>query len=74
MAELRGAKARKIREFNARTKGMPKDARAKARREFKQKVNAQMAQISKKFPTARGQGDVAALRRLLAQLQTVRAE
>ena len=73
MAELRGMKSKKIKEFNAKTKSMPKAARDKARREFKAKVNSQFKQITGKFPTARGVKDVSAIRRLTAQLQAVRA-
>jgi len=72
MSELRGMKSKKIREFNAKTKSMPKAARDKARREFKKKVNTQFKQITAKFPTARGIGDVGSLQRLIKQLGAVR--
>ena len=73
MAQLRSAKARKIKEFNAKTKKMPKAQRDKARRAFKAKVNKQMASITSKFPTARGITDIAKLNQLIRQADSIRA-
>ena len=71
LAELRSQKAKKVKEFNSRTKKMPKAARDKARREFKAKVNAQFKQLSKRFPTARGVQDTRALATMTKQLDTL---
>ena len=73
LAELRSAKAKKIREFNAKTKTLPKAERQKRRRDFKQKVNAQLKTITSKFPTARGITNVARLQQLLKQVNSMRA-
>ena len=62
LAEMRALKSKRIREFNAKTKTMPKAQRDKARRAFKAKVEAQFREISKKFPTARGMKTVGVVR------------
>jgi hypothetical protein len=72
MAQLRSAKARKIKEFNSKTKTMPKAQRDKARRAFKAKVNKQMASITSKFPTARGITDIGKLNQLIRQADSIR--
>ena len=72
MAQLRIAKARKIKEFNSKTKRMPKAQRDKARREFKARVNKQMASITSKFPTARGITDIGKLNQLIRQADSIR--
>ena len=71
LAELRSQKSKKVKEFNTRTKKMPKAARDKARREFRAKVNAQFKQLSKRFPTARGVQDTRALATMTKQLDTL---
>ena len=72
IAELRALKGKRIREFNARTKKMPKAERDKARREFKKRVNAQFKEAQQRFPTARGLKTVAALRELIRKLDAFR--
>ena len=73
LAELRSAKAKRIREFNAKTKKLPAAERTKRRSEFKKKVNAQYKNIVSKFPTARGITSVAQLLRLIKQAESIRA-
>ncbi len=53
MAELRSAKAKKLREFSARTKQLPKAQRTEERRKFKDRVNSQFKSLAAKFPTER---------------------
>ena len=72
LAEIRALKAKRLREFNAKTKKMPKAERDKARREFKKKVNAQFKELSGKFPTARGLKTVSVIRELIKKLASVR--
>ncbi len=73
LAQLRSAKAAKIKEFNSKTKRMPKAQRDKARREFKAKVNKQLSSITAKFPTARGITDISKLTPLIRQADSIRA-
>ena len=73
LAELRSAKAKRIREFNSKTKKMPAAERKRRRSEFKKKVNAQFKNIVSKFPTARGITSVAQLLRLIKQAESIRA-
>ena len=73
LAEMRALKAKRIREFNARTKKMPKAERDKARREFKKKVNAQFKEMQKRFPTARGLKSVGVLRDLIRKIDAIKA-
>ena len=72
LAEIRALKAKRVREFNTKTKKMPKAERDKARREFKKKVNAQFKELSGKFPTARGLKTVGVIRELIKKLASVR--
>jgi hypothetical protein len=72
IAELRALKSKRIREFNTRTKKMPKAERDKARREFKKRVNAQFKEAQQRFPTARGLKTVAGLRELIRKLDAFR--
>jgi hypothetical protein len=72
LAEMRSLKSKRIREFNTKTKKMPKAQRDKARRAFKAKVEAQFREISKKFPTARGMKTVGVVRELIAKMQKIR--
>ena len=73
LAELRSAKARKVREFNSKTKKLPKAERDKRRAAFKKKVNAQFKAITNRFPTARGIGNVARLNQLTKQADSLRS-
>jgi hypothetical protein len=73
LAQLRSAKASKIKEFNSKTKRMPKAQRDKARRAFKAKVNKQLSSITAKFPTARGITDISKLNQLIRQADSIRA-
>jgi len=72
MAELRALKSKRIREFNQKTKKMPKAERDKARRAFKAKVEAQFKEAQKQFPTARGLKTVGALRELTRKLAAMK--
>ena len=73
LAELRSAKAKRIREFNAKTKKLPAAERKKRRADFKRKVDAQYKNIVSKFPTARGMTNVQQLQRLIKQAESIRA-
>lgn len=73
IAELRSLKGKRIREYNQRTKKMPKAERDKARREFKKKVEAQFKEAQQRFPTARGLKSVGAIRELIRKLDAFRA-
>jgi hypothetical protein len=72
MAELRSLKSKRIREFNTKTKKMPKAERDKARRAFKAKVEAQFKEAQKQFPTARGMKTVGALRELTRKISAMK--
>ena len=72
MAELRSLKSKRIREFNTKTKRMPKAERDKARRAFKAKVEAQFKEAQKQFPTARGMKTVGALRELTRRISAMK--
>ena len=72
MAELRALKAKRIREFNQKTKRMPKSERDKARKEFKKRVEAQFKEAQKRFPTARGIKTVGALRELSRKIAAMK--
>ena len=72
LAELRSLKSKRIREFAAKTKGMPKAQRDKARKAFKAKANAQYNEVAKRFPTARGLRDAATVRELIAKREKTR--
>ena len=72
LAELRSLKSKRIREFAAKTKGMPKAQRDKARKAFKANANAQYSEVAKRFPTARGLRDAATVRELIAKLEKTR--
>ena len=68
LATIRALKAKRVREFAAKTKKLPKAERRKQRAAFKKKVEQQFKQMSAKFPTARGLKSVAAIRELTAQI------
>ena len=72
IAELRALKSKRIREFAAKTKKMPKAERDKQRREFKKKVESQFKEMQTRFPTARGLKSVATIRELIRKLQSLR--
>ena len=62
MAEMRSLKSKRIREHTQKTKTMAKAERDKARKAFKEKVNAQYREASKRFPPARGLKDVTTIK------------
>ena len=68
VAELRALKSKRIREFNTKTKTLPKDQRQKQRREYKKKVNAQFKEMQTRFPNARGLKSIAVIRELIRKL------
>ena len=72
MAEMRSLKAKRLREFAARTKKMPKKQRDDARKEFKSKANARYREMVAKFPPARGLRDLQSVLGLISKLETVR--
>ena len=72
MAELRALKSKRIREHKAQTKKMKGPERTKARKEFKQKVDQQYKEVTKRFPTARGLKDLQTVRSLIDKIDRVR--
>ena len=72
MAEMRSLKSKRIREFAARTKKMPKKNRDEARKAYAAKANARYREMSTKFPPARGLKDLQSVLQLIAKLDTVR--
>ena len=68
IAELRALKSKRIREFAAKTKKLPKAERTKQRREYKKKVEAQFKEAQTMFPTARGLKSVGVLRDLIRKI------
>ena len=72
LGELRALKSKRIREHNAKTKKLPKDQRAKARKAFKEKVNTQYKEVTKRFPTARGLKDLKTVQGLIDKIERVR--
>ena len=72
MAEMRSLKSKRIREFAARTKKMPKKNRGEARKAYAAKANARYHEMSTKFPPARGLKDLQSVLQLIAKLDTVR--
>ena len=73
IAVLRALKSKRIREFNTKTKKLPKGERSKQRREFKKKVNAQFREMQTRFPTARGLKSVGVIRELIRKLEQFKA-
>ena len=73
LASLRSLKAKRIREFNSKTKKLPKAERDKQRREFKKKVNAQYKEVTTKFPTARGMKSAGTIRELIRKLEALKS-
>ena len=72
LAGLRSLKAKRIREFAAKTKKLPKKQRAQARKEFKQKASAKYKEVVSKFPPARGMRDLHTVLALIKKLEGVR--
>ena len=72
MAEMRSLKAKRVREFAARTKKMPAAQRKQARKAFKEKVDGRYREMAGKFPPARGLKDLPSVLQLIAKLDTVR--
>ena len=72
MKQLRGLKAKKIREHNTRTKKMDPAARKASRKAFKEKVSAQFKQVTGKFPTARGLKETKSVLRLINQIAAMK--
>ena len=72
LGELRALKSKRIREHAASTKKMPKAERAKARKAFKDKVNSQYKEVTKRFPTARGLKDLQTVKGLIDKIDRVR--
>ena len=73
IAELRALKSKRIREFAAKTKKLPKAERQKQRREFKKRVEAQFREMQTRFPTARGLKSVGALRELIRKIDAFKS-
>ena len=72
LGELRALKSKRIREHATSTKKMPKAERAKARKAFKDKVNSQFKEVTKRFPTARGLRDLQTVKGLIDKIERVR--
>ena len=72
LGELRALKSKRIREHAASTKKLPKAERAKARKAFKDKVNSQFKEVTKRFPTARGLKDLQTVKGLIDKIDRVR--
>ena len=72
MAEMRSLKAKRVREFAARTKKMPATQRKQARKAFKDKVDGRYREMAGKFPPARGLKDLPSVLQLISKLETVR--
>ena len=72
LGEMRALKSKRIREHNAKTKKLPKAERDKARRDFKKKVNDQLKEVAKRFPTARGLKDLKTVQDLISRIERVR--
>ena len=72
LAALRALKSKRIREFNTKTKKLPKAERDKQRREFKRKVNSQYKEVTTKFPTARGMKSAGEVRELIKKLEGIK--
>ena len=72
LGELRALKSKRIREHNTKTKKLPKAQRDKQRRAFKQQVNTQYKEVTKRFPTARGLKDLQTVKGLIDKIDRVR--
>ena len=69
---MRSLKAKRIREFAAKTKKLGKKERTQARKEFKAKADARYKEMAAKFPPARGLRDLATVLQLIKKLEAVR--
>ncbi len=72
LGELRALKSKRIREHANKTKTLPKAERDKQRKAFKNRVNTQYKEVTKRFPTARGLKDLQTVRGLIAKIERVR--
>ena len=72
LGELRALKSKRLREHATKTKKLPKSERDKQRKAYKQKVNAQFKEVTKRFPTARGLRDLQTVRNLIDKIDRVR--
>jgi hypothetical protein len=72
LGELRALKSKRLREHAAKTKKLSKSERSKQRKAFKQKVNQQYKEVTKRFPTARGLKDLKTVRGLIDKIERVR--
>ena len=69
---MRSLKAKRIREFAAKTKKLGKKQRSQARKEFKKKVDGHYKSIVTKFPPSRGLRDLSTVLQLIKKLESVR--
>ena len=72
LGELRALKSKRIREHATKTKKLSKSERNKQRRAFKEKVNTQYKEVTKRFPTARGLKDLQTVKNLIEKIDRVR--
>ena len=72
LGELRALKSKRLREHATKTKKLPKSERDKQRKAYKQKVNTQFKEVTKRFPTARGLRDLQTVRSLIDKIDRVR--
>ena len=72
LGELRALKSKRIREHANKTKTLPKAQRDKQRKAFKNRVNTQYKEVTKRFPTARGLKDLQTVRGLITKIERVR--
>ena len=73
IAELRALKSKRIREFAAKTKKLPKAERQKQRREYRTRVEAQFKEMQTRFPTARGLKSVGVIRELIRKISAFKS-
>ena len=73
IAELRALKSKRIREFAAKTKKLPKAERQKQRREYRKRVEAQFKEMQTRFPTARGLKSVGVIRELIRKISAFKS-
>ena len=73
IAELRALKSKRIREFAAKTKKLPKAERNKQRRDYKKRVEAQFKELQTRFPTARGLKSVGVIRELIRKIEAFKS-
>ena len=73
IAELRALKSKRIREFAAKTKKLPKAERQKQRREYRKRVESQFREMQTRFPTARGLKSVGVIRELIRKISAFKS-